>query len=398
MDGPSSVFFNHPILTGYNPAMLSDLGLYIHLPFCASRCPYCDFYALPWQPGPARDLLAALHAHLKRVAHMAAGRRLASLYIGGGTPSMWPARDVAGLIQAVERLMGLEPGAEVSLEANPGTLSAAKLTALRAAGVNRLSLGAQSFNHFALKALGRRHSPEDSVRAFGQARKAGFENLSLDLMQGLPGQTPDLAAQDTIKALDLEPDHLSLYELTLSQETPFGGRYEKGRAPLPTEDQMAEMEARCLELIQTAGLARYEVSNFARPGRECRHNQSTWRGGDYLALGPGAHGHVAGVRWAWLADVRSYSQAVEQGKDPQAFREELGPQSRGLELFMLGLRTAEGVNLEAVDRLLEGKLESIWAGALGEIQSRGWARLSRNRLIPTREGLAMADAAAALFA
>lgn len=378
--------------------MPSELGLYIHLPFCASRCAYCDFFALPWQSGPARRLLKAIHTHLERIAPLAEGRRLASLYLGGGTPSMWPGRDLAGLTEAVQRLIGIEPGAEISLEANPGTLSAAKLGALRRAGVNRLSLGAQSFSPSLLSALGRRHSPAQTQRAFGQAREAGFDNISLDLIQGLPGQSPDLAANDVKEALDLEPDHLSLYELTLSPETPFGQRYSKGRPPLPSEAQMAEMEERSLELIQSAGLARYEVSNFARPGRECRHNQATWRGADYLALGPAAHGHLGGARWAWLAEVEAYAQALEQGQEPFAFREELSPKSRGLELFMLGLRTTEGVDLTAVDDLLDGGLEREWGRALASVQAKGWARHIGNRLIPTRKGLAMADAAAALFA
>lgn len=378
--------------------MLSELGLYIHLPFCASRCPYCDFYATPWQTGPARGLLKAMHKHLERIASQAGGRQLASLYLGGGTPSMWPVRDLAGLIGAAQRLMGLEPNAEISLEANPGTLSAAKLRALRGAGVNRLSLGAQSFDKDLLAALGRRHSPTQTVRAFGQAREAGFANISLDLIQGLPGQSPDLAARDVMRALDLEPEHLSLYELTLSPETIFGQRYAKGRPPLPGEHEMADMEERSLEMIRAAGLDRYEVSNFARPDGECRHNQATWRGADYLALGPGAHGHLGGVRWAWLADVEAYAKAVKQDREPLAFREELPPQSRGLELFMLGLRTTDGVDLAAIDALLEGRLEAVWGRALDEIQDKGWARLEGNRLIPTQQGLSMADAAASLFA
>jgi oxygen-independent coproporphyrinogen-3 oxidase len=382
----------------YNPTMSSDLGLYIHLPFCASRCPYCDFYALPFEPGPARRLLGAMHSHLAKVATLAAGRRLASLYLGGGTPSMWPVRHLAGLLEAVERLIGFEPNIEISLEANPGTLSAAKLKTLRGIGVNRLSLGAQSFDQDLLKILGRRHDPEDTVRAFGQARQAGFQNISLDLIQGLPSQSADQAVRDVMQALDLEPEHLSLYELTLSPDTSFGQRYAKGKAPLPSEEQMAEMEARAFELIQAAGLRRYEVSNFAQAGRECRHNQSTWRGGDYLALGPGAHGHLAGTRWAWLADAQAYAREVEKGGEPLTFREELTPESRGLELFMLGLRTSEGVDLAAVDRLVEADLEPHWGKALALVVKHGWARRQGQRLIPTRRGLDMADAAAALFA
>jgi oxygen-independent coproporphyrinogen-3 oxidase len=399
VDSPSFFsFINHTCGTRYNPGMSSELGLYIHLPFCASRCPYCDFYALLWRPGPARGLLKAMHKHLERITPQAEGRLLASLYLGGGTPSMWPARDLAGLTEAVQRFIGLEPKAEISLEANPGTLSAAKLKALRSAGVNRLSLGAQSFDQGLLAALGRRHSPAQTVRAFGQAREAGFGNISLDLIQGLPGQSVDLAARDVVQALDLEPEHLSLYELTLSPETIFGQRYAKGQAPLPSEDEMADMEERSLELIQAAGLKRYEVSNFARPGSECRHNHATWCGSDYLALGPGAHGHLEGTRWAWLADAEAYTRAVERGDEPLAFREELPPKSRGLELFMLGLRTPEGVDLAAIDGLVDGRLELIWSRALDEIQDKGWARLEGKRLIPTQQGLSMADAAAALFA
>lgn len=377
--------------------MSDELGLYIHLPFCPSRCPYCDFFALPWS-GLARPLSAAMHLHLERLAPLARGRRLASLYLGGGTPSMWPARDLAGLIQAAHKLIGLEPGAEVSLEANPGTVSQGKLESLRQAGVNRLSLGAQSLDDGLLAKLGRRHNAAQTRRALAAARRAGFENISLDLIYGLPGQGPDAACADLAMALALEPDHLSYYELTLGEDTPFGRLYAKGRPPLPGEEQVADLEERAWELIQKAGLERYEVSNFARPGRRCRHNQATWRGGDYLALGPGAHGHLAGVRWAFLADARGYAEEVRQGGEPLAFREEVDPRGRAVELFMLGLRTTEGVDLQAVDRLLRGGLEREWGAALEQVGSLGWAQRRAGRLIPTQRGLAMADAAAALFA
>ncbi|KMY69027.1 hypothetical protein AAU61_05655 [Desulfocarbo indianensis] len=378
--------------------MSAELGLYIHLPFCPSRCPYCDFFALPWSSGSARPLLAAMHVHLERLAPLAQGRRLASLYLGGGTPSMWPARDLAGLIQAARQRIGLAQAAEISLEANPGTVSQGKLEALRQAGVNRLSLGAQSLDDGLLARLGRRHDAAQTRRALAAARRAGFENISLDLIYGLPGQSQDMACADLARALALEPDHLSYYELTLGADTPFGRLYAKGRPPLPGEDELADWEERAWELVRKAGLERYEVSNFARPGRRCRHNQATWRGGDYLALGPGAHGHLAGVRWAFVADARGYAEQVRQGGEPLAFREEVDPRGRGLELFMLGLRTTEGVDMQAVDRLLGGGLEKEWGAALAQAVSLGWARRRAGRLIPTPRGLTMADAAAALFA
>lgn len=377
---------------------VDPLGLYLHLPFCPVRCPYCDFYALPYAPGPARGLLEALGRHLETLAPQAAGRRLDTVYFGGGTPSMWPAATLAGLLAALDRTIGLAPEAEISLEANPGTLSAGKLAALARAGFNRLSLGAQSFHAPTLALLGRRHSPDDTRRAVRQARRAGFANLSLDLIYGLPRQTAALAAADLAAALELAPDHLSLYELTLGAGTVFGRSFTAGRPPLPSEDDLTGMEARAAGLLATGGLERYEVSNYARPGYRCRHNADTWAGGDYLALGPGAHGHLAGVRWAWTADAGAYAAALAAGREPLAFREALSPRQRALELFMLGLRTTDGVDLVRVGRVLGRPARLAYAGPLAEIAARGWAILTDERLRPTEAGLAMADAAAGLFA
>jgi oxygen-independent coproporphyrinogen-3 oxidase len=376
---------------------MAELGLYIHLPFCPSRCPYCDFAARRWDQSLARRLLPALHRHLEALAPAAGGRRLASLYIGGGTPSMWPARELAGLIAAARALIGLEPGAEVTVEANPGALSPRKLELLASAGATRLSLGAQSLDDGLLAALGRRHGAEHVRRAAGWARRAGL-GLGLDLIYGLPGQTPAQAGGDVARALELAPEHLSLYELTLAPETPFGRRFRRGRPPMPGEEAVLAMEARARGLAAAAGLARYEVSNFARPGAECRHNLSTWAGGDYLALGPGAHGHLAGTRWAWLAEPAAYCRAVEAGDEPAAFRERLSARQRALELAMLGFRTAAGVDLAAAGGLLGRPAEEAWAGPLAELEARGWARRRGGRLVPTGLGLDMADAAAALFA
>lgn len=374
-----------------------ELGLYIHLPYCPSRCPYCDFSARAFRAGLARSLMAALPRHMEALAPLAGGRRLDHVYLGGGTPSLWPAAELAGLLRAVAEALPLALGAEISIEANPGTLSAAKLERLRRAGFNRLSLGAQSFDPGLLKALGRRHSPADTRRAAAQARAAGFANISLDLIYGLPLQDAAQAQADVLAALELGPEHLSLYELTLGPETPFGLSYAKGQPPLPAEDEVAAWEEQALALIEAAGLKRYEVSNFARPGVTCRHNQSTWRGGDYLALGPGAHGHLQGRRWAWTADVEDYLSAVAEGRAPLAFVEELTPEQRALELVMLGLRTAEGVDLTAVGEVLGADPLIAWAGPLARARALGWARLHGSRLVPSWRGLRLADAAAALF-
>lgn len=376
------------------------MGLYLHLPLCPSRCPYCDFFSLPFSPARARKVLEGIQAHLELLARRHRredGRPLATLYLGGGTPGMWPAGAIAHLLELIRRRLGLAPGAEVTLEANPGALSPAKLRLLRQAGVNRLSLGAQSFQPRLLSVLGRRHGPEATRAAVRAARQAGFDNLNLDLIYALPCQDPALARADLEAALALEPEHLSLYELTLNPHTPLGHRLRKGRPPLPSEQAVLEMEDQALELLEEAGLTRYEVSNFARPGRRCRHNLSTWRGGDYLALGPGAHGHLAGRRWGLVRHLGRYLALSREGREPLDFREDLTPAQRALELFMLGLRTTDGVDLAVVARVLGEDPRRRYAAALARLRELGWASLQDGRLIPTAQGLRMADAAAALF-
>jgi oxygen-independent coproporphyrinogen-3 oxidase len=374
-----------------------ELGLYVHLPFCPSRCPYCDFFASPFEPDKAKALLGALPGHLDCLAKMAGGRPLDTLYLGGGTPAMLPAAWLGGLLEAVRKRMVINPGAELSIEANPGALGARKLKLLRGLGLNRLSLGAQAMDPKGLKALGRRHSVQDVARTVKQARRAGFDNLSLDLIYGAPGHDNARTLESLGRALDLEPDHLSLYELTLSPHTPFGEKYQKGVAPLPDDDQLAEFEEQATGLLAGAGLMRYEVSNYARPGFECRHNQSTWRGGDYLALGPGAHGHLAGRRWAYLAGVKAYVDKLGKGEEPLEFCEELSPLERAQELVILGLRTLEGVDLDSVQGLLGRSLQEFWSGPVARLNELGLARLENRRLVPTSKGLAMADGAAELF-
>jgi oxygen-independent coproporphyrinogen-3 oxidase len=374
-----------------------ELGMYIHLPFCPARCPYCDFYALPFEASLAKRMIPAMLSQLEGLADKAGGRQLDTLYLGGGTPSMLPLVWLGQLIEAVNSNLGIKPDAEISLEANPGTLSLKKLQSLRALGVNRLSLGAQSLNPDSLKALGRLHGAEEVNRTVSQARRAGFNNLNLDLIYGLPAQSADLALNDLRKALELEPQHISLYELTLSAGTPFSLRYAYEKDPLPNSEELADFEAKALELLEHSGFSRYEVSNFARPGFECRHNQSTWRGGEYLALGPGAHGHMAGKRWGFLPDVKKYTEMVAQGQNPLEFSETLSAQERAIELIMLGLRTVEGVNLAEVGNIMGRDPQEVWPEAISSLQKQGWAGLEGSHIRPTSLGLSMADAAARLF-
>jgi oxygen-independent coproporphyrinogen-3 oxidase len=378
----------------------NDLSLYIHLPFCARRCPYCDFPAQPFSAPLARPLLEALRRHLSRLPdmHPVSGRRLDSVYVGGGTPSLWPAASLSLLLAEIKKHFPLPGEAEVSLEANPDTLSPGKLLKLRRAGFNRLSLGVQSFAPDSLRILGRSHRPGHISKAVQWARQAGFANLSLDIMYGLPGQNSAMALEDIRHLLALRPDHVSLYQLTLNPNTPMGRQYRPYHAPMPDEDLVLAMEKQSYQLCEKAGLERYEISNFARPGFQCRHNASAWRGGDYLAVGPGAHGHLNGRRWANYTDVAAYIKAWNpDGGEGVEFCEDLSVGQRVLELFMLGLRTSQGVNLDAISRLSGQAAQQNYRKALTRVQALGWARISYPYLKPTPSGMRMADQAALLF-
>ena len=336
--------------------------------------------------------------HLARlsVLHRLNKRALSTIYLGGGTPSLWPVSRLRDLLHNIVKQFNVEDGAEISLEANPDTLSLGKLRGLRAAGFNRLSLGVQSFSEESLSLLGRLHKPGQISKAVAWARRAGFSNLSLDMMYGLPKQTPAQAMQDLEQLLALGPEHISLYQLTLNPGTPLGKRYQPDRAPMPDEDTVIQMEDLLYAACQATGFARYEVSNFARSGFACRHNASTWRGGDYLALGPGAHGHMGGRRFANLYDLNSYINAW-QNQGGLEFEEVLSGHQRAAELFILGLRTVVGVDLQQVSRLIGQPALDYYAPALAQLESRQWARLNYPWLQPTSLGLRMADSAAELF-
>lgn len=267
------------------------LALYVHLPWCVRKCPYCDFNSHPGGRGAppfeayVERLLLDLDLELREPA---AHRPIGSIFIGGGTPSLFPGPAIRRLLDGIRARVDLIPDAEISLEANPGTVDAAHFAAYRAAGVNRLSIGVQSLSTEHLQRLGRIHTPDEAREAVRIARAQGFDNLNLDLMFGLPGQTPDQARADLEALIALEPEHVSYYQLTLEPDTAFGAHPPE----LPEADLVADMGSDGAERLERAGYGRYEVSAYARPGRQCRHNLNYWRFGDYLGLGAGAHGKL----------------------------------------------------------------------------------------------------------
>ncbi|HZF66462.1 MAG TPA: radical SAM family heme chaperone HemW [Gemmatirosa sp.] len=362
--------------------------VYVHVPFCARRCAYCDFAIAVRPRVPVDEYVGALHAELTLrlgPAPAPADRGVAdTLYLGGGTPSRLGGEGVARVIHVVRRWYDLAPGAEVTVEANPDDVDAAAVAAWRDAGVNRLSLGGQTFDAAALAWMHRTHDAGQVARAAAVARAGGLDDLSLDLIFALPdGVTRDWAA-DVAQALELAPTHLSLYGLTVEPGTPLGRWAERGSVVEADEDRYASEFLHAHEALAAAGFEHYEVSNFARPGRRARHNSSYWSGAPYLGLGPSAHG-FDGAERRWNASAYAgWVRDVCAGRDPVAGRESLDAGARAAEAVYLGLRTTDGLVVE------ERELARVsrWA-------AEGWAVLRDRHLSLTPQGWLRLDALAA---
>jgi oxygen-independent coproporphyrinogen-3 oxidase len=363
-------------------------GIYIHIPFCVAKCHYCDFVSRPLAAAALEPYLAALEREI--AAAPEAGRRTGTVFIGGGTPSLLSGEQLSRLLDAVRSAFAVEPGAEISIEANPGTITAAKAADFHAIGVNRVSLGVQSLDDALLARIGRRHTRRDALAAFELLRAAGFDNLGIDLIHGLPGQTPAIWQRDLARAIDLGPEHLSLYALGIEAGTRFAAELSAGRLELPGEPEELEMLASARELTAGAGYERYEISNFALAGHRCRHNLDCWNLRDYRGFGAGAHSFLrtpAPVRLANTPDLDEYVLRIFSEGDAVVMREEPSPRQFAGEALMLGLRTADGV--EEIDfALAHGAAPAALfpdATALGA--ERGWLTSTGGRLRLTEPGI-----------
>ena len=345
-------------------------GLYLHIPFCRRKCPYCDFFSV----AGASPHFAAYPALLARQLELAAGHGwqgpFTTVYFGGGTPSLLAPAAVGTLLDGVARSFGLTADAEITLEANPGTVTAATLCGYRAAGINRLSLGLQSLDPGQLQTLGRPHDREAGVQAVKRARRAGFANLSLDLIFALPGQTPGDLAREIERYLDLDPEHFSCYGLTAEPDTPFQQRVHSGELCLPDGDAYAEAYLQLHARLSTAGYAHYEIANYARPGHECRHNLGYWQRRPYLGAGAGAHSFRAagwGERWSVPADLDAYAWALQAGRDPAERLERFDRRGAMSETLYLGLRTSAGVSDDRFREKFGCSVADTWPAALKKL-------------------------------
>lgn len=317
------------------------LSLYIHIPWCVRKCPYCDFNS--HQAGetvPEAEYIAALMADLERELQLTDVRQCQSIFIGGGTPSLFSAQAMQQIMDGVRARLSLSDDCEITMEANPGTFEQARFAGFQAAGVNRLSLGVQSFDDSCLSALGRIHSAGDAQLAFEKAREIGFDNINIDLMHGLPGQTQDLARGDLLKAIALGPEHLSWYQLTIEPNTEFHARPPS----LPVDETLWDIQEMGWQLLANAGYGQYEISAYAQPGRQARHNLNYWQFGDYIGIGAGAHGKVTGrngevVRRWKLRQPKAYIAAL----DKVSGAHEVVAEDLPFEFMMNVLRLHDGV-------------------------------------------------------
>ncbi|MDI3257341.1 MAG: radical SAM family heme chaperone HemW [Kyrpidia sp.] len=362
-------------------------ALYVHIPFCASKCYYCDFNSYV-AGDPVRDrFVQALASELHGLGEQFPGISLETVYFGGGTPTLLSASQWERVWKALQDAFDLAPGAEITVEANPGTVDGEKLAVFRAAGVTRLSFGVQAFQAELLNRLGRSHGVEEVGRGVELARAEGGFSLNLDLMFGLPGQTMDQWRNTLAEAVGLAPDHISAYGLKVEDGTPFGRWYDQGLLTLPPEDLEAEMYRTLMETMDRAGYEQYEISNFAKPGHRCRHNLVYWHNEPYLAAGPGAHGYVEGVRYAVVRDVPAYMDRVLSGEVPIAERHRVSEQEEMEDTMILGLRLLDGVEDGRFRQRHGRSLFEVFAGPVARHLGAGLLVREGSRIRMARDAL-----------
>jgi len=362
--------------------------LYVHVPFCVSKCLYCDFYSLRYSEMLAQDFLEALE---KDIESSAEGLQPETIYIGGGTPTSLSNRLLRELLDIIARHVSLERVTEYTIEANPGTIDSAKLDIVLSAGVDRVSLGVQSFQEGTLKALGRAHSMVQALEAITLLRDKAVANVSIDLIYGIPGQTVKAVENDLERAIAASPEHVSFYGLLYESDTELTRQVHAGRIHPVSEHAEAKMYETIRNEMTSSGYHHYEISNFAKQGRECRHNLVYWHNDQYIGVGPSAASHVAGRRFCKTRNVQIYIDRLANGESPVCECEELGPRKKLAETLMLGLRLVDGIDLQEVEEKTGVAPLALFSTVFEEFSSQGLLDLSANRLRLTQRGMLVAD-------
>lgn len=371
--------------------MKKDLGLYIHIPFCVKKCEYCDF--LSWNAGEKEreQYVNALLLEIESYKEFAKGYRVSTIFIGGGTPSILLSKQMERILQKVYEVFELEKKPEITIEVNPGTAEIEKFETYKKVGINRLSIGLQSVNNEKLKLLGRIHTYEQFTECYHQARQAGFENISVDLISSIPGQDMQEWKMELQTAAALEPEHISVYQLIIEEGTPFYKTYGEHPELLPDEETSREIYLWTGSFLKEAGYEQYEISNYAKPEKESRHNLKYWERGDYLGLGLGAASMVRNIRMNNTRDMKIY---LERCSQPKTMREDVQflEEPRQMEEFMfLGLRKTRGVSKKEFRRVFGRDIDMVYEKALHKCLENGMILEHKDRLFLSEEGILLSN-------
>lgn len=375
---------------------MRELSIYIHIPFCVRKCLYCDFLSAPAGREEIESYVNLLLREIKKQSIFYGDHRVISIFLGGGTPSLLPAADVERILEQIRRCYPVAADAEITIECNPGTVTAEKLQHYITGGINRLSVGLQSTDDAELARIGRIHSYRDFLESYRLAREAGFGNINVDLMAALPGQSVDSYRRTLERVTALAPEHISAYSLILEEGTPL--YVNRSSYTFPTEEEDREMYVLTGKYLEEAGYRRYEISNYAREGFACRHNRVYWRRGDYAGFGLGASSMVGNVRWKNPEKYASYAAYVEQAEKREADEVQVLTAQEQMEEFMfLGLRLAEGVDVEEFQSLFGKSMEEVYGKPIASFEAQGLLRRKGRMLALTPRGIDVSNVVFAAF-
>ena len=370
------------------------LGLYLHFPFCISKCPYCDFnsYQLK-EDNQISSYICALYQEITAYSQKLKKSNIKTIYLGGGTPTILSGVQIYNILEFCKGKFTIDKSAEITIEANPGTLDGEKIKLLIESGINRLSLGAQSFNDLFLKKLGRIHNTQDIIDSYFLAREIGFGNINIDIMFALPGQTTEDFQTTLKKAVSLKPDHLSLYNLTIKPGTEYYETYKSNTLKLPSEDEEYDMYHWAINFLKEKNFEHYEIANFARSHKRSLHNQIYWQNQPYLGIGAGAYSFIRGYRYMNFKDPAKYIKEVMNDKLPIDHGEKLSLRKRMIETIILGLRTKDGVSLKEYKTRFGINLNDIFSKQIDKLVSIGLLKKDDYRIKLTNKGIFLANTA-----
>lgn len=379
-----------------------NLELYLHIPFCVKKCNYCDFFSASGTPKEQADYVSAMIQEIQSYQELSGEYEVQTIFLGGGTPSLLTPEQIEKIFTTIYHIFSVNENAEITMEMNPGTVDIEKLRAMKAAGVNRLSIGLQSAQNEELKMLGRIHTYEEFLETWKLTEQAGFKNRNIDLMSALPGQTIESYEDTLSKVLALEPEHISAYSLILEEGTVFYDWYEKGKLDrgawkLPSEEEEYAMGELTIQRLAEAGMHRYEISNYAKSGKECRHNLGYWDRVEYLGIGAGSSSLIKGERFDHIRDRKAYIEKIRNGESILIDREILSVESQMEEFMYLGLRKIEGVSRTDFQNYFGKNVDDVYGEILDKLEEEQLLEFSGDRIRLTHRGMDVSNCVLAEF-